>query len=238
MASAGDLRRPFNPASRLKAGLSAEIKGGFEVTVAGQRGFCPYSQMDIRRIEDPAEYLDNSYQFKIIEFGGKGRNIILSARAVIEEERERQREALIQTLTEVTRVRGTVTSLRDFGAFVDIGGVDGLIPISELAWGQVDRVEDVLTRGQEVEVMVRKIDWEQRPHLPQPEGHRWKIHGPGLHEKYPARLHTSRHGFPASPSLAPLSPWNQASTACCTSPSWVPGGKSTIPGRSLRPDRR
>jgi small subunit ribosomal protein S1 len=87
--------------------------------------------------------------------------MILSARALIEEERERQREELRQTLTEGARVRGTVTSLRDFGAFVDIGGVDGLIPISELAWGQVDRVDDVLERGQEVEVVIRKLDWDK-----------------------------------------------------------------------------
>lgn len=138
----------------------AEIKGGFQVMVAGQRGFCPYSQIDIRRNENPEEYLEQQLPFKIIEFSGKGRNIILSARAVMEEAREQERQALIESLEVGAKVSGTVSSIRDFGAFVDIGGVDGLIPVSELAWGQVDRVDDVLSRGQKVEVIIRKLDWD------------------------------------------------------------------------------
>jgi small subunit ribosomal protein S1 len=141
--------------------VTSEIKGGFAVTIAGQRGFCPYSQMDVRRVESPDDYIEKNMQFKIIEFSGHGKNIILSARALIEEEREQQREALKKSLKEGDLVKGTVTSIRDFGAFVDIGGIDGLIPISELAWGQVDRVEDVLARGQEVEVIARKLDWDK-----------------------------------------------------------------------------
>lgn len=156
-----ELEEAFHSGIPVEGRVASEIKGGFEVTVAGQRTFCPYSQMDVRRIEDPAEYLDQNFQFKIIEFSSQGRNIILSARAILEEEREHQLEALKESLHEGERVSGTVTSLREFGAFVDIGGMDGLIPISELTWGQVDRVEDILTRGQEVEVVVRKIEWDR-----------------------------------------------------------------------------
>ena len=156
-----ELEDAFQAGIPVEGKVTKEIKGGFEILIAGQRGFCPYSQMDIRRIEEPEEFLDNQYQFKIIEFTSQGRNIILSARAVLEEERARQRENLIKNLEEGARVSGTVTSIRDFGAFVDIGGVDGLIPISELAWGQVDRVEDILTRDQKVEVVVRKLDWDK-----------------------------------------------------------------------------
>lgn len=160
-ASLNALEDAFQLGIPVEGKVASEVKGGFEITVAGQRGFCPYSQMDIRRIEDPEEYLENTYQFKVIEFTGKGRNIILSARAVKEEEREEQRQALIDSLKEGDKIQGTVTSIRDFGAFVDIGGVDGLIPISELAWGQVERVDDVLSRGQKVEVIVRKLDWDK-----------------------------------------------------------------------------
>jgi len=160
-ASLQELEDAFHSGIPVEGRVTAEIKGGFEVKVAGQRGFCPYSQMDLRRIEDPEEYLDKQFPFKIIEFSGQGRNMILSARAVLEEAREQQRQALVDSLKEGDRVQGTVTSIRDFGAFVDIGGVDGLIPISELAWGQVDRVEDVLSRGQQVEVIVRKLDWDK-----------------------------------------------------------------------------
>lgn len=159
-ASMQELEDAFHSGIPVQGRVTAEIKGGFQITVAGQRGFCPFSQMDIRRIEDTGEYLDNLFQFKIIEFSNGGRNMILSARAIIEEAREQQREVLMDSLAEGARVKGIVTSIRDFGAFVDIGGAEGLIPISELAWGQVDRVEDFLSRGQQVEVIIRKLDWE------------------------------------------------------------------------------
>ena len=158
--SSQELEDAFNSGIPVQGRVTGEIKGGFQVLVAGQRGFCPYSQMDIRRIEDPAAYLDQVMAFRIMEYGSQGRNLIVSARAVLEEERAERREQLVQTLKEGDRVRGTVTSLRDFGAFVDIGGVDGLIPVSELAWGQVGSVADVLSQGQEVEVVVRKLDWD------------------------------------------------------------------------------
>jgi small subunit ribosomal protein S1 len=159
--SLAELEDAFASGIPVEGRVTGEVKGGFEVIVAGQRGFCPYSQMDIRRVENPDDFLEKTFQFKIIEFSSHGKNIIVSARALIEEERERQKEILRESLQEGDRVNGTVTSLRDFGAFVDIGGIDGLIPISELAWGQVDRVDDVLTRGQQVEVIIRKLDWDR-----------------------------------------------------------------------------
>lgn len=160
-ASTQELEDAFHSGIPVQGKVSAEIKGGFEVTVAGQRTFCPYSQMDIRRIEDPETYIDETFSFRIIEFGNRGRNIIVSARAILEEERENQRKNLEQTLSEGMRVSGTVTSVRDFGAFVDIGGIDGLIPIAELAWGQTDRTEDILQPGQQVEVIIKGLDWER-----------------------------------------------------------------------------
>jgi len=160
-ASLQEIEDAFHAGIPVQGRVAGEIKGGFEVRVAGQRAFCPYSQMDIRRIEDPDEYLEQTLSFRVMEFSGNGRNIILSRRAVLEEERREQRRRLEETLDEGMRVSGTVTSIRDFGAFVDLGGVDGLIPISELAWGQTDRVDDVLERGQKVEVVIKKLDWER-----------------------------------------------------------------------------
>lgn len=159
-ASAQALEDAFHSGIPVEGKVTAEVKGGFSVTVAGSRCFCPYSQMDVRRIEDADEYIENTYSFKIIEFSSQGRNIILSARVILEEERAREREQLEETLEEGMQVTGTVTSIRDFGAFVDIGGVDGLIPISEMAWGQIDRVEDVLALQQQVGVIIKKLDWE------------------------------------------------------------------------------
>lgn len=157
--SSRELEEAFLSGIPVEGRVTGEVKGGFSVTVAGQRGFCPYSQMDIRKVEQAEEYLEKTFAFKIIEYSGQGRNVILSARAVQEEQRQQEREQLKENLTEGMLVKGTVTSIRDFGAFVDIGGVDGLIPISELAWGQTDKVEDVLHRGQQVEVIIKRLDW-------------------------------------------------------------------------------
>jgi small subunit ribosomal protein S1 len=159
-ASLQELEDAFHAGIPVEGKVVKEIKGGFEIQVAGTRGFCPYSQMDIRRIEEPEEYIEQTFPFRVMEFSSKGRNIILSARAVIEAQREEQREKLQQTLEEGMRVSGIVTSIREFGAFVDLGGIDGLIPISELAWGQTDKVEDILSRGQQVEVVLKRLDWD------------------------------------------------------------------------------
>ena len=160
-AGSAELEQAFAAGIPVKGKVMTEIKGGFQVTVAGQRAFCPYSQMGLHRTESAEAYLNQEMIFKIIEFSKKGRNIILSARAILEEEREQHRAQLRDSLHEGDRVEGTVSSIRDFGAFVDLGGADGLIPISELAWGQTAKVEDVLSIGQRVAVMVKKIDWDK-----------------------------------------------------------------------------
>ena len=143
--------------------VKAEIKGGFEVTLGGNiRGFCPYSQMSLRRVEDPAAtFLETHMTFKITRFENNGRNIVLSARAILEEEREIQREKLKETLNEGDTIEGEISSIRDFGAFVDLGGVDGLIPISEMGWSRVEKVDEVFTLGQKVETVVKSIDWDK-----------------------------------------------------------------------------
>ena len=96
--------------------------------------------------------------FEVIEFGG--RNVVLSRRSIVEAERRERNEALKLVLHEGDRVKGTVTSLQKFGAFVDIGGVEGLLPVSELAWGRTEKTSDVLSVGQPVEVQIKRLDWE------------------------------------------------------------------------------
>lgn len=141
--------------------VEKEVKGGFEVKVAGSvRAFCPYSQMGLRRTDNPDAYVGRHLSFRITEYGEKGRNIILSHRAILEEERRQQKEELRETLREGMTVKGTVTSIREFGAFLSIGSVEGLLPISEIGWGRVADINEVLTVGQELEVVVKQIDWE------------------------------------------------------------------------------
>lgn len=143
--------------------VKAEIKGGFEVTLSGNtRAFCPYSQMGLRRVEDAAAaYLETHMTFRITRFEENGRNLVVSARAILEEEREQQKEQLKQTLAEGQTVTATITSIRDFGAFADIGGVDGLIPLSEIGWSRVENINDHFSVGQQVNVVVKSIDWEK-----------------------------------------------------------------------------
>jgi len=156
------LETAFRSSIPVEGKVTREIKGGFEVMIGTTRAFCPYSQLDIRRIDDAADYLERSYSFRIIEYGEGGRNIVVSARVLLEEEREEQRRLLENSLEEGMRVKGRVSAVRDFGAFVDIGGIDGLIPRSELAWGSVDRVDDLLSVGMEVEVVIKSLDWERQ----------------------------------------------------------------------------
>ncbi len=138
-----------------------EVKGGFEVKVAGTvRAFCPFSQMGVRRDQPQTDLPGKTLAFMIGEYGENGRNIVLTRRPILEQERRAAREALQAKLSEGMRVRGRVTSIQKFGAFVDIGGVEGLLPVSELAWSRTEKVSDLLSAGQEVEVVIKKLDWE------------------------------------------------------------------------------
>jgi small subunit ribosomal protein S1 len=141
--------------------VEKEVKGGFEVKVAGSRAFCPFSQMGLRRIDDASSFIGKHMPFRITEYGEHGRNIVLSHRALLEEEVQQQKEALKETLKVGDRVKGTVTSLRDFGAFVSIGAVEGLLPISELSYSRVKDVSEILSVGQEVELVIKGIDWDK-----------------------------------------------------------------------------
>ena len=141
--------------------VEREIKGGFEIRIAGGlRGFCPFSQMGLHREENPKDLQGRHLVFRITQYGERGRNIVLSNRLVLEEERQKQREEQKNLLQEGARVKGTISSIHSFGAFVKIGSVEGLIPISEIGWDRVEDINTVLTVGQEVEVMALRLDWE------------------------------------------------------------------------------
>ncbi len=139
--------------------VEKEIKGGYEIKLGGSaRAFCPFSQMALRRIDNPESLIGTRLTFRISDYGEKGRNIVVSRRVLLEEEQQRLKEEAHAGLTEGMTVTGTVTSLQTFGAFVDIGGLEGLIPISELGWTRVKEVSDVLSVGQQVQVVVKTID--------------------------------------------------------------------------------
>ncbi len=159
-AGRAHLEEAYRSGIPIEGYVEKEIKGGFEIKVAGSvKGFCPFSQMGLRRVEGSGEYVGRHLTFKIIEYAERGRKIIFSNRVIREEELRKEKEALKETLNEGMTVRGKVASLRNFGAFVDLGAVQGLIPMSEIQWGRVENIEDVLTVGQEVEPIIIAIDW-------------------------------------------------------------------------------
>ncbi len=142
--------------------VEKEIKGGYDIKLPGNvRAFCPYSQIALRRPEDLEEVIEQSFPFKISKFEEQGRNIVVSRRDLLEEERRVLREELKKTLKEGMLVTGTVTSVRDFGAFVDIGAIEGLLPISEVAYGRIEDLGEVLQVGQQLELAVKRVDWEE-----------------------------------------------------------------------------
>ena len=146
----------------VEGNVAKEVKGGFEIKIGGSvRAFCPFSQMGIRREEQQADYIGRSLSFNIIEYGEDGRNIVLSRKSILEDERQDKMSALRESLKEGMKITGKVTSIQKFGAFVDIGGLEGLLPVSEIAWSRTEKVSDVLSAGQTVEVIIKKLDWEQ-----------------------------------------------------------------------------
>jgi small subunit ribosomal protein S1 len=161
-ASSAHLEEAYRSSVPVEGFVKAEIKGGFEVTLSGNvRGFCPYSQMGLRRVENAAEtYLNTHMSFLISTFEAGGRNIVLSARMLQEEERRLKKEELREELEEGQNIEGTVSAIRPFGLFVDIGGIDGLVPISEVGWSRVENLEDTYRIGQQVKAIIKGLDWE------------------------------------------------------------------------------
>jgi small subunit ribosomal protein S1 len=138
--------------------IAAVIKGGYEVTVAGHRTFCPFSQMDLRRTESPEDYVGRVLEFRISRYAENGRNIVLSRRQLLEERAAKDAEETRRKIVPGALLPGTVASLADFGAFIDLGGIQGLVPMSELSHTRVARPGDRLRVGETVTVKVLKVD--------------------------------------------------------------------------------
>jgi small subunit ribosomal protein S1 len=140
--------------------ITGHNKGGLECQVAGIRGFIPMGQISIYRVENAEEYVGQKLSCVITEANRGKKNLVLSHRALMERERKAQREQLLEELAPGQIREGTVRSLQDFGAFVDLGGIDGLIHVSQLSWERVNHPRDVLQEGQAVKVRIEKVDKE------------------------------------------------------------------------------
>ncbi|HBI47549.1 MAG TPA: 30S ribosomal protein S1 [Smithella sp.] len=145
----------------LEAAVEKEIKGGFSIRInPNASGFCPYSQMDVRRIDDVAAYVGKKFEFVVAEYSENGRNIILSRRPLLEKIEQEKKSALKESLKKGMSVSGVVASVQKFGAFIDLGGIQALLPVSEMGWGRVDDPKVLYSPGDKVEAVVINIDWE------------------------------------------------------------------------------
>ena len=142
--------------------VTAQNKGGLEVDLGGLRAFCPASQVDVRFNEDLSQYVGQKLKFRVMEL--RGGNAILSRRALLEEERAQAAQELRKKLEVGAILEGTVSSVRDFGAFVDLGGLEGLVHVSELSHARVAHAQDVVKQGQKVRVQVLRMETDEKGH--------------------------------------------------------------------------
>jgi small subunit ribosomal protein S1 len=153
----------FHAGLPVEGKIERDVKGGYEVRIGGQRAFCPFSQIDTVRTTDPAQHVGRVYAFRIIEYKEGGRNLILSRRALIEEEQRASAAEIRRSIVAGAVLTGRVTSVREFGAFVDLGaGVQGLLHVSEMGWSRVSDTSHVVTPGEEITVKVLRVDEDTR----------------------------------------------------------------------------
>src|SRR5574337_1027611 len=155
------LEEAFNKGEIVKGFISGKVKGGFTVEVDGVRAFLPGSLVDVRPVRDPVYLEGKELEFKVIKLDQRRNNVVVSRRAVVEQEYSAERDQLLENLQEGAVVKGIVKNLTEYGAFVDLGGIDGLLHITDMAWKRVKHPSEVVSVGQELEVKVLKFDRER-----------------------------------------------------------------------------
>ena len=157
----GRLEEAFADGKIVKGMISGRVRGGFTVDLDLVRAFLPGSLVDVRPVRDPAYLEGNTLEFKVIKLDQRRNNVVVSRRAVVEEEYSAEREELLKRLQEGITLKGVVKNLTDYGAFVDLGGIDGLLHITDMAWKRVKHPSEVVNVGDELEVKVLKFDRER-----------------------------------------------------------------------------
>jgi small subunit ribosomal protein S1 len=164
-----ELEQAFAHAVPVEGVVTAVNKGGVEVQVAGVRAFCPISQLDQRHVEDASSFVGQKLRFRITRYeaGGRQLNIVLSRRAILDEESAAQASVTREKLAPGVILKGRVTAIKDYGAFVDLGGLEGMLHVSELGFQRVAHPKDVLSVGQEIEVQVVRLEKSDDPRRPE-----------------------------------------------------------------------
>ncbi|AGF73989.1 30S ribosomal protein S1 [Bartonella australis AUST/NH1] len=152
------LEEKFNAGVRVDGVIFSQVKGGFTVDLDGAVAFLPRSQVDIRPIRDVAPLMHNPQSFEILKMDRRRGNIVVSRRTVLEESRAEQRSEIVQNLEESQIVEGVVKNITDYGAFIDLGGIDGLLHVTDMAWRRVNHPSEILTIGQTIKVQIIRIN--------------------------------------------------------------------------------
>jgi small subunit ribosomal protein S1 len=156
------LEEAFNQNLTVEGQVTAITKGGFEVQLMGLKSFCPLSQIDTQYCKNPGEHLDKTYMFKIVQFEESGNNVVISRREYLDLEAKKKAEQMWQQIEEGGVYKGIVTAVRDYGAFVDIGGIEGLLHVSEISYERIQNAGDKLQVGDQLEVAIKNIDRQHR----------------------------------------------------------------------------
>jgi small subunit ribosomal protein S1 len=156
------LETAFNEQQVVTGIINGRVKGGFTVEIENVRAFLPGSLVDVRPVRDPSYLEGKVLEFKVIKLDQKRNNVVVSRRAVVEQEYSAERSALLDNLQEGAVVKGTVKNLTDYGAFVDLGGIDGLLHITDMAWKRVKHPSEVVKVGDEIDVRILKFDRERQ----------------------------------------------------------------------------
>lgn len=157
----GELEKAFEGEETIVGRINGKVRGGFTVAVGALRAFLPGSLVDVRPIRDTTFLEGRDLEFKVIKIDQKRNNVVLSRRAVVEKEYSAEREELMKTLEDGAVVKGIVKNLTDYGAFIDLGGIDGLLHITDMAWRRVRHPSECVEIGEEIEVKVLKFDKEK-----------------------------------------------------------------------------
>jgi len=157
-----DLEKAYENSEVVIGIINGRVKGGFTVEIDNVRAFLPGSLVDVRPVRDPGYLEGKSLEFKVIKLDQRRNNVVVSRRAVVEQEYSEEREALLESLQEGNTIKGIVKNLTDYGAFVDLGGIDGLLHITDMAWKRVKHPSDVVNVGDEIDVKILKFDRERQ----------------------------------------------------------------------------
>ena len=191
----GKLEKAFQGNEKVQGVIFNQVKGGFTVDLDGAVAFLPRSQVDIRPIRDVTPLMNVPQPFQILKMDRRRGNIVVSRRTVLEETRAEQRQELVQNLEEGQVIDGVVKNITDYGAFVDLGGIDGLLHVTDIAWRRVNHPSEVLNIGQQVKVKIIKINHETRlPVLAHKGPHQQVLPDTHAREKHPA-FRTMNHPF-------------------------------------------